>query len=502
MNPATQQFDLDRQSEVFFSTRQTTDAVSRHAAQGRVRKLGPRLYTANLADSEEAIVRRNVWRIAAGYFPGGVIVDRTALEMQPAAEDGSIFLAAQSTREVRLPGIRLRPRHGAGPLDGDLKWMGEDLFMASRPRAYLENMRASRARGGPSRTLSRAELEESLHSYARLDPGALNALRDQARAVAENLGAEKELAQLGQLLSSLLGTGDGEMQTPIGRAWQRQLPYDTHRVELFETLHQALLRQSLPRLAESPNAGIATFAFFEAYFSNYIEGTEFTLEEAEEIVFEGRIPAQRPDDAHDILGTYRLVSDQRQRRRIPSSVEQLIEILKAQHFVMLEKRPEIKPGEFKQRPNRAGGTQFVEPHLVAGTLAEGYRFYSTLNGGLPRAVFAHFLVSEVHPFADGNGRMARILMNSELTAAGEQRIIVPTVERYQYLNALRAMSHNARPEPLVKVTIALQKSISGVDFSAREVAERQLREANAFADPSEAGGVVGAIEVAARQSPS
>jgi fido (protein-threonine AMPylation protein) len=33
-----------------------------------------------------------------------------------------------------------------------------------------------------------------------------------------------------------------------------------------------------------------------------------------------------------------------------------------------------------------------------------------------------FLISEVHPFADGNGRIARIMMNAELVAAGEERI--------------------------------------------------------------------------------
>ena len=32
-----------------------------------------------------------------------------------------------------------------------------------------------------------------------------------------------------------------------------------------------------------------------------------------------------------------------------------------------------------------------------------------------------FLVSEAHPFADGNGRTARIMMNAELIAAGQER---------------------------------------------------------------------------------
>jgi Fic family protein len=36
-----------------------------------------------------------------------------------------------------------------------------------------------------------------------------------------------------------------------------------------------------------------------------------------------------------------------------------------------------------------------------------------------RAVYVMFVVAEVHPFLDGNGRVARIAMNAELTAGGQ-----------------------------------------------------------------------------------
>jgi hypothetical protein len=82
-------------------------------------------------------------------------------------------------------------------------------------------------------------------------------------------------------------------------------------------------------------------------------------------------------------------------------------------------------GIYKEAPNRAGMTLFVEPELVRGTLREGFTAHQTLPAGLPRAIYAMFLVAEVHPFADGNGRVARILMNSELSAAGLCRVMVP-----------------------------------------------------------------------------
>jgi Fic family protein len=40
-----------------------------------------------------------------------------------------------------------------------------------------------------------------------------------------------------------------------------------------------------------------------------------------------------------------------------------------------------------------------------------------------------FLVSEVHPFLDGNGRLARVMINAELAAARQMRVLIPIVYR-------------------------------------------------------------------------
>lgn len=54
-------------------------------------------------------------------------------------------------------------------------------------------------------------------------------------------------------------------------------------------------------------------------------------------------------------------------------------------------------------PNQAGVTLFVDPALVEGTLREGWRRLAELDTAWERAVNAMLLVSEVHPFTDGNG---------------------------------------------------------------------------------------------------
>ena len=477
---------------MFFSSADTSRAVHAAVRAGRARRLARGLYTRDMQRPLDAIAREHWSPIAAGYFPGSAIVDRTAIEFAPA-QDGSVTLATSRRRDVDLPGLRLRARVGAGPVEGDVRWMGDDIYMSSRPRAFLENMRPSRRRRGVARTLSPLELEEKLDAYAGGSQAELNRLRDQARALAPQLDAEEEFTRLDELIGALHGTREGELRSPLSRARRAGFPYDARRLVRFEQLQHHLLTTAPPQLEANPAHELSTFAFFESYFSNFIEGTEFTVEEAERIVFEGEIPQQRPQDAHDILGTYRLVAEPNERGRAPSSSDELVEILRSQHAAMLRDRPEIGPGQWKTESNRAGSTYFVDPELVEGTLREGFRFYDSLPPGFARACFAMFLVSEVHPFADGNGRAARLLMNSELTAASHQRIIVPTAARDDYLYALRGMTHNANTTSYVAVMRSLQQTSYEVDFSDRRTAELDLRRRGAFDEAGPQPGMLAGV---------
>ncbi|OYX32893.1 MAG: hypothetical protein B7Y99_07975, partial [Caulobacterales bacterium 32-69-10] len=59
--------------EVFFSTTTLSDAVARARANGTVRQIGPRLYTKNLIDAPEQVIRRNLWPVVAAYAPEALI---------------------------------------------------------------------------------------------------------------------------------------------------------------------------------------------------------------------------------------------------------------------------------------------------------------------------------------------------------------------------------------------------------------------------------------------
>lgn len=57
-----------------------------------------------------------------------------------------------------------------------------------------------------------------------------------------------------------------------------------------------------------------------------------------------------------------------------------------------------------------------------------------------RAVLGHWLFGFIHPYMDGNGRMARFLMNLMMASGGYPWTIVRTTRRKQYLDALEAAS--------------------------------------------------------------
>jgi len=486
MAALTRTFLLNNQPEVFLSDARTSRAVGAAVRAGKARKVGPRLYTRNVEEPLEQVVRRNWQRIAALYFPDAVVVDRSAIEAKPA-EDGSLFLDVGESRKrrepLRLPGLTIRTRSGPGPVAGDMPFMG-DLHFSGPTRKFLDNMRPSRAsRAGVARTLSRAEIEdEFMRLVAMRGSAALNDLRDRARELAGPLEAAAEMEALTEMIGAILGTREARLETPAAGGRRGGLGFDPRRLELFDTLQAQLMQTPFPDRAEQPGS-FPALSFCEAYFSNWIEGTEFELAEAEEIVFDGAVPEGRFEDAHDVLGTFELVNDPELRGRVPGGADDLLDLLRSHHALMLGRRPAVNPGSFKLRPNRAGSTTFVHPELVEGTLIEGHRYYESLPAGLAKAIFMMCLVAEIHPFTDGNGRIGRVLMNAELSTGGAQRILIPIVYRDSYLQGLRALSQGGNPQPLIRVLDFAQEYAAAIDWSDLKKAERMLKETNAFLEP-------------------
>ena len=76
-----------------------------------------------------------------------------------------------------------------------------------------------------------------------------------------------------------------------------------------------------------------------------------------------------------------------------------------------------------------------------------------------RAVLGHWLFGYVHPFPDGNGRIARFLMNTILSLGGLPWTVIRVEERSHYLAALEVASVDGKLRPFAKfIASQMQRS--------------------------------------------
>lgn len=479
---------VDINHEIVFGS--SDSAVSRQisnlVSMGVLKKIAPRLYTTNLLDSPEQIIKRNILNIIMWRFPKMIISHRSANEMR-LTPNGYFFITGNYNRVVSdLPGVTVVIMKGPPADEKDMAY--GQMFIASEYRWMLENMQQSRKQDGYSKSLPVEVIERKLVNILLSGgDGQLNQYREQLRETATRLDMMHEFEKINVLISALLSTNSIEtLTTPSAKAMAVGMPYDEERLSLFEHLFQSLQEQHfihrpVVTLSEDEYRNVS---FFESYFSNYIEGTEFSVVDAREIIETGTPMLNRKEDSHDILGTFQVVSNRNEMMKCPTTSQELLELLTHRHAMLLSGRPDLNPGQLKDRNNRAGNTEFVDAKLVNGTLDAGFGYYAALSNPIAKAIYMMFLISEVHPFNDGNGRIARVMMNAELFKAGESKIIVPTVYREDYLLALRKMSRQKMPETFIKVLSTLHLFSSNLYGRSFSDMLNYLKESNAFEDPN------------------
>lgn len=472
-----------------FATGANRATLSRQAKVGRALRLAPGVYAVGASLPPDVVARRHRLALIAHYWPAAVLCGRTALAGGEPV-DGVMYLAHPApprTTELMLPGLVLRVQAGPGRLPGDMP-MPHGLWLSGPARGLVENVhlpgRPRRSRAGTT------AVEDAVDELARTGgAGRIRTTLSQLDVIASSFDPHA-VKTVRARLAAVLGTVDAGKSSISARLQARisGQPYDQHRVELFEGVVQALLdRAPEPRHFEPDAARWQWLPFFEAYFSNYIEGTRFGVDEARAIAIDGVVPQARPADAHDVAATFRLASDPVDARRIARTSDAFIDLLENRHRVLLAARPDQRPGALKEEPNYAGGYRFVDPELVVGTLARGFDVLNPLVDAFARAVAMMVLVTEVHPFDDGNGRVARLMANAELAAAGQLRIVVPTVYRNNYLAGLSGVSNRAgRGESLIAVLDFAQRWTQAVDWTSYDGAREAIESSNGFLDASRA----------------
>ncbi len=476
--------------KLYFSTsKKEAQRLSNLFQQKKLQRLYQGIYSDDLQSPLNALVREKWMQVVSYIVPKGIISFRTAFDLKPAYyndDDYIVFVTSSYAKTIKLPGLIIKVLKGNN--DSYFEQIIPNLARSTLPRLLLENLTSVRGVNKGLKTIGEEGIENILAKEMRYHgEHFLNQLRDQAKEISKALGYEKEYIKLNQIISSMLVTNaESILTSPYAIAVAKKEPYDNKRLTLFEKLYLYLKKCNFKERTYPFNTvSLKNLSFFESYFSNFIEGTEFAIDEAEDIVFSGKEINNRHADSHDILANFRLTNDPSEMDITPQNATEFLDILKRRHAYLMKERPEKMPGEFKNYNNKAGNTLFVEPEDVIGTLCQSFEYYKLLPDGLSKALYIHFVVSEVHPFSDGNGRLSRIMMNAELVRDQRYKIIIPTVYRDNYLNGLRLASRDQYFTTYCKVLDQAQAYVETVPWLDYGDARHKLETDHADKTPDE-----------------
>ncbi len=111
-------------------------------------------------------------------------------------------------------------------------------------------------------------------------------------------------------------------------------------------------------------------------------------------------------------------------------------------------RPAMLAG-YRREPVYLKGSRHIPPR--AASVPDAMNIFFDLiekeKEAAPRIVLGHWLFGYIHPYLDGNGRMARFLMNAMLASAGYPWTVIRVEDRQAYMTALEAASveNNLKP---------------------------------------------------------
>jgi len=206
------------------------------------------------------------------------------------------------------------------------------------------------------------------------------------------------------------------------------------------------------------------FRILFAYHSGRIENTEITYHDTREIFENGAVS--------NYTGNPRALFEQQNQKlcydllkekiiaREPLSVELIKEIHKVLTSGTYDERRYIenqeRPGEFKKHDYVTGlhevgsSTEDVESDIA--DLVEEVNEYDGKEI-LKTAAYLHLKFEFIHPFADGNGRVGRTLLNYYLMINGHPPLIVYDEDKRLYYECLQKYDEKAEINPLYEFLI-------------------------------------------------
>jgi Fic family protein len=212
------------------------------------------------------------------------------------------------------------------------------------------------------------------------------------------------------------------------------------------------------------------------YTSNAIEGNTLTHRETAEVIEHGvTVGGKSLRDHLEAVDHYEAVQ---WMRGLAAQTTLLGEdtVCELHRRIVARSQPTIA-GIYSPHPRRIAGSPAIFPNpLKIPQLMEEFGAWLSSAPSTPEGAFeGHFRLTAIHPFSDGNGRTARLLMNLMLIRGGYPPVAVRPEDRKTYLDALergsladdlrplRNFMHERLDATLAEYLSALQEALSPPD---------------------------------------
>jgi len=196
---------------------------------------------------------------------------------------------------------------------------------------------------------------------------------------------------------------------------KKKLLYDIYKERWFpllESISKAYAKEqaSMPPSLREKEQGSFTVKF--TYDTQRIEGSTLTLRETAELLEKGTTPKERPIADVKEAEAHKEVFLEMLRYERDLSLQAVL----YWHMKLLKQTKQDIAGKIRKHQVGIAGSRFVPPSPVevGPSLDDFFKWYDSEKKKLhpvELAALAHLKFVTIHPFADGNGRISRILMN-------------------------------------------------------------------------------------------
>lgn len=215
------------------------------------------------------------------------------------------------------------------------------------------------------------------------------------------------------------------------------------KLERIDQLREKI--QEMPRLSSAEIAQLRQYYKVGlTYSSNALEGNSLTEIETKVVIEDGiTIGGKSVREHFEAIGHSDAVEFLYEAVKSPLDVTE--ELIKTIHHLFYHRIEGQKAGNYRTVKVFVSGTDFdfPKPHDVPRMMREWTKNLAPRHPVI-YAADAHIDLVTIHPFEDGNGRTARLIMNLILLHHRYPIAIIPPVRRVEYLEALRASNRGDR----------------------------------------------------------